>query len=194
MTSLSVHYIQRYSSQRSHEPTAAAFHDFSLVQMLLSLSVPVGVFSTLCSRLSICIFLLRIFRSVRAWRWGLYTIMAFATAVTISTAIILLAECRPIQKKWDPLLPGSCWPLVVELRTSYMYGGKYQCAFIPFTFESFAETLPAASVFCDWTLATLPIVFMWNVQMRVRVKVGICVLMGLGYLYDRLRGPGMLRC
>ena len=42
--------------------------------------------------------------------------------------------------------------------------------------------ITAASVLCDWTLATLPIVFMWNIQMRLRLKFGICALMGLGYL------------
>lgn len=42
--------------------------------------------------------------------------------------------------------------------------------------------LLAASVLCDWILATLPVVFMWNIQMRTRLKVGICFLMGMGYL------------
>ena len=40
----------------------------------------------------------------------------------------------------------------------------------------------AVAVICDWVLATLPIVFMWNVQMSVRTKAGICVLMSMGYL------------
>ena len=58
-----------------------------------------------------------------------------------------------------------------------------------FTLESFAKVLAGVSVLCDWILATLPIVFLWNLQMKVRVKVGICALMGMGYLYDHLRGP-----
>ena len=51
-----------------------------------------------------------------------------------------------------------------------------------YTFKLPADSLLAVSALCDWTLATLPIVFMWNLQMRPRVKVGICVLMGMGYL------------
>lgn len=40
----------------------------------------------------------------------------------------------------------------------------------------------AVAVFCDWALASLPIVFMWNLQMSLRLKAGICVLMGMGFL------------
>ena len=40
----------------------------------------------------------------------------------------------------------------------------------------------AVAVICDWVLATLPVVFLWNVQMGVKTKAGICVLMSMGYL------------
>lgn len=40
----------------------------------------------------------------------------------------------------------------------------------------------AVAVFCDWALASLPIVFMWNLQMSLRLKAGVCVLMGMGFL------------
>ena len=40
----------------------------------------------------------------------------------------------------------------------------------------------AAAVFCDWALASLPVVFMWDLQMNPKLKAGICVLMGMGFL------------
>lgn len=40
----------------------------------------------------------------------------------------------------------------------------------------------AVSVFCDWALASLPVVFMWKLQMSVKLKAGICALMGMGFL------------
>ena len=42
--------------------------------------------------------------------------------------------------------------------------------------------MEVVSVVCDWTLASLPILCMWNVQMRPNVKIGICILMALGFL------------
>lgn len=53
---------------------------------------------------------------------------------------------------------------------------------ISFPIEQSLDYSSGASVLCDWTLATLPVVFLWDIQMRVRVKTGICVLMGMGYL------------
>ena len=44
---------------------------------------------------------------------------------------------------------------------------------------SIIEALNALS---DWILAGLPIVFLWKSQMKIKVKVGICVLMGMGFL------------
>ena len=40
----------------------------------------------------------------------------------------------------------------------------------------------AVAVTCDWILASLPIVFMWNVQVSVKTKLGICILMSMGFL------------
>ena len=40
----------------------------------------------------------------------------------------------------------------------------------------------AAAVCCDWALASLPIVFMWGMQMSIKKKLGICILMSLGFL------------
>ena len=42
--------------------------------------------------------------------------------------------------------------------------------------------IEALNAFSDWMLAGLPIVFLWKSQMNTKVKVGICVLMGMGLL------------
>ena len=182
MTSLGIDYIEQSSSQRSQGRMVEAFSSFIHAQKLIALALPVGLWSGVCSRISICFFLLRIFQSVRAWRLGLYAIIAFATVAAIPTFTILVAHCQPLRKEWDPRSSGTCWPRIVLNRTNYVYGGKYQCALTLFTSDLFTKVLPGASVLLDWILATLPIVFMWNLQMRVRVKVGICALMGMGYL------------
>ena len=41
----------------------------------------------------------------------------------------------------------------------------------------------AVAVISDWALSTVPIAIIWNVQMSKRTKVGVGLLMGLGYLY-----------
>lgn len=45
-----------------------------------------------------------------------------------------------------------------------------------------ADNVEAANAIADFILAFLPIIFLWDVQMNVRTKVGICILMGMGVL------------
>ena len=40
----------------------------------------------------------------------------------------------------------------------------------------------AVAVIADWTLSSLPIVIIWNMQISLKRKVGIAVLMGIRYL------------
>lgn len=46
------------------------------------------------------------------------------------------------------------------------------------------------SAFCDLILALYPVVFFWKVQLNFRVKVGLCILMGLGVMYGQPHRPG----
>lgn len=65
------------------------------------------IISTMFTRVSVCFFLLRIFGTKRKWKNTLYGIMAFSVATNISSASLVLAQCSPVQKLWDPLIPGT---------------------------------------------------------------------------------------
>lgn len=120
-----------------------------------------AIISTMFTRISICIFLLRIFSTKQHWRWGLYTFLVFVTVTQTSAAVLVLVQCQPVQRLWNPTIPGKCWNPHVQIRVGDFNG--------------------AISAFCDWVLATLPIVFLWNIQMSSRIKAGICCLMGMGF-------------
>ena len=124
MTSLTVHYISLYRT-RDHISKAKAAYDLTVALKWGSIAAPIALLCGLCVRLSICLFLLRIFWMKRAWRWGLYAVMSFATAVIIPTIVSLLAQCSPVQKLWDPLLLGSCWSPHTVLDIGYFHGGEW---------------------------------------------------------------------
>lgn len=131
MTSRTVYYSSLYLTG-DYSTKAEALHDAVLALKWSSIAAPIGITSGLCTRLSICLFLLRIFRTKREWRWGLYAVMVFATAVIVPTIVSLLAQCSPVQKLWDPLLPGSCWSPHTVIDIGYFNGGK-QPKIITFT-------------------------------------------------------------
>lgn len=123
MTSITTHYSLLYLAG-DYSTKAQAIYNITTALKWSSIAAPIGILSGLCTRLSICLFLLRIFHTKREWRLGLYAVMVFSTAVIIPTVVCLLAQCSPIQKLWDRAMPGSCWSHQTIIRIGYFSGGK----------------------------------------------------------------------
>ena len=85
---------------------------------------PTSIFSVTFTRISICFFLLRILRTDRKWRWGLYFIAVFAFVTGLVTAVLTVTQCHPIAKLWDPLLPGTCWSPSTTVSIGDFQGGR----------------------------------------------------------------------
>lgn len=107
--------------------------------------------------------------------------MIFVTVVIVPTIVALLAQCTPVTKLWNAQEPGTCWDPQRFIDFGYFSGGKSSWR-SQIHDRGEINRLVGASVLSDWILASLPIVFMWNLQMTIRNKVGICILMGMGYL------------
>lgn len=87
-------------------------------------SQPTSILSATFTRVSICFFLLRIFRTDRRWRIGLYAIAVFAFVTGVATAVITVTQCQPIPKLWNPLLPGTCWSISTTIAIGDFQGGR----------------------------------------------------------------------
>ena len=81
-------------------------------------------FTLLFTRISVCLFLLRIFGTITHWKWILYIVTGFIAITNLSSVSIILAECRPLSKNWDPLIPGKCVSPAVINFEAYYNGGK----------------------------------------------------------------------
>ena len=87
------------------------------------LSEILTAFSLLITRLSVCLFLLRIFGTIRQWKWSLYIATGFIIITNLSSLSIILAECRPVSKNWNSLIPGKCVSPAVVNFEAYYNGG-----------------------------------------------------------------------
>ena len=85
---------------------------------------PTTILSVTFTRISICFFLLRIFRTDRRWRLGLYSIATFAFVTGLATAVITMTQCHPIPKLWNPMLPGECWSINTTIAIGDFQGGR----------------------------------------------------------------------
>ncbi|KAI1064900.1 hypothetical protein LB507_001265 [Fusarium sp. FIESC RH6] len=108
---------------------------------------------------SICVTMLRICDSRRRFVWTIWGIIG----TTITTAIIFIIAvaniCHPIERLWGETTRGTC---NTNLNSS-----------IGFFFS-------AVSIITDWTLAILPAVLLWKVQMKQRVKLPVICMLSLG--------------
>lgn len=121
--------------------------------------IPIMI-STLFSRVSVCLFLLRIFAVNISWRWTLYIIIALTAGTNIACGTAIMLRCQPLAKEWNPAIPGRCWTPTNQVTVGQVQG--------------------AISVFLDLALSVLPIYCMWKIQMSWRRKAAICGIMSLG--------------
>ncbi len=123
----------------------------------------IQTFQTLIfTKISICFFLLRIPVEKRFIRPIQATIFILIVSNIILTLLWIL-QCNPVARAWNTQTPGT-----------YFTNAQLQRIII-------SQAL--ISIISDFVLALFPIVLLWKVQIALRTKAGICILMGLGLLY-----------
>ena len=99
----------------------------------------------------------------RRWRTRvLFTMSVVQVLLAIVPCIIVFAQCTPTEKLWDSSLPGRCWDSSILNDITYF--------------------MTAYTILTDIALAVMPITAFWKLNMPVRTKVGLCVMMGLTLL------------
>ncbi|CAD6579520.1 MAG: hypothetical protein ASARMPREDX12_009274 [Alectoria sarmentosa] len=112
-------------------------------------------------KISICLFLLRIVDTKHVVR-GMYALITCITLFTAVSIFLFLGVCRPLRAYWDVGINGVCL-------------SNHQV-------ESVVLAQGVLSVISDLILAALPAIFLRNIQIGLRTKVGLCLLMGLGVI------------
>lgn len=113
------------------------------------------------------------------WRYRLYGLITFAALNYLALFISGWLHCDPVQKLWNTSVPGKCWSEVAQSGVNIWYGGK-KCFHGKQNLSLTALWRTVFSIVYDFVLAILPVIFLWNVQISLRRKIGICMLMGLG--------------
>lgn len=144
------------------------------------LATPLLVFSLATSKISICLFLLRVLDQVRLKfkRPFLYTIILLLTLNAVPSAGYALGQCQPVRKLWDTATPGRCQDPRIFLYVGYANGGWDPG--IPTLSHHPKLKNSAVNAFGDFALALFPISFIKNLQIGYSSKVVLVVLMSCG--------------
>lgn len=122
-TAFAIHYgLGRHVYYLSRSPEFLA--DLGQVLKWEFLAELATVFSLFFTRISICLFLMRIFGAIRYWRRTLYCAIAFMTLTTIPCIILMIIQCTPMSRTWDHSVHGKCLNVGVDIFVGYYNGGK----------------------------------------------------------------------
>ncbi len=87
----------------------------------------IQVFITLAlSKISICLFLLRISKFER-WRWFLFGLIGFLVVTHVPLTLLFMFQCIPLQKNWETVeqtVPGHCMSKRAVEKIIIVQGGE----------------------------------------------------------------------
>ncbi|KAI8943908.1 hypothetical protein F4801DRAFT_341824 [Xylaria longipes] len=119
-----------------------------------------SIISSTSSKISILIFLVRLV-GMSAKKWHLYFLWglcALLVAFNLIAIVVIIRFCDPPQKQWQPWLPGSCLDPGFQ-----RYVGFIQSAY---------------NAIVDIVVAVFPALFITQLNITSRMKIGLSVLMG----------------
>ncbi|CRG82709.1 hypothetical protein PISL3812_00053 [Talaromyces islandicus] len=120
-----------------------------------------NVSGALLTKISIGLFLLRLKQS-RKFTIAVWGVLTPLFITTLILCFVVGLQCRPLRALWTPTIKGQCISPETPLNVSYV-----QSAF---------------AILADLFLTVSPIVILWKVQISLKKKIGICVLMSLGLM------------
>ena len=91
------------------------------------LTIPFIIMSLCFSKISICLFLLRIIGGSNAPKKKVFLKAMILLLLSINTLdfITVMIQCRPLRKLWDNQVSGTCWAPEVQAGFAYVQGGMY---------------------------------------------------------------------
>ncbi|KAF2138346.1 uncharacterized protein K452DRAFT_311699 [Aplosporella prunicola CBS 121167] len=111
-------------------------------------------------KISLAMFLLRLAQRKTHIRviWGM---IVFLIAFTISCAGTLIFQCTPVQGAWDRSIGAKCFDFM--------------------TFRNIGLFNSCVNIVTDVVFASLPIPFIWQLQVNTRTKLSLVGILSLGY-------------
>ncbi|KAJ5858734.1 hypothetical protein N7534_004011 [Penicillium rubens] len=146
----------RHLDSLSDAQIVTALH-WSWVFQLLAIA------ASMLGKLAILAFLVQIRGRHEKKPWFLIILGGFIGAVNIAVLGTILGQCRPMHKLWDDSVEGTCDP-GRKMNQNYSF---FQASF---------------NAFSDILLALYPVHLFWKLQMKLRIKIALSILMGLGWI------------
>lgn len=154
-------------------------HHAQLVLKYIAIQIPLVTISTGIARSSFVLYLLNILGGTKKYSITLWTVMMLQLICNIISAILPLSICRNVRILWDPTVKTSCGNVVSVVQFSYFSS----CESIYTEYYCIETDDIAVNTATDLFLALFPTYIFWNLNLKLRIKITLIVLMSLGIVY-----------
>ncbi|KAH7064028.1 hypothetical protein BKA63DRAFT_496886 [Paraphoma chrysanthemicola] len=122
-------------------------------------------------RASIIMFLFRMKDNRRRIRYSLHVVFWLNILYAVSTSLGNILQCNPVRYTWDKPAMDT-----VDAAGNIIAGGKCIQSRI------FVLTSCALSIFMDLMIIPIPSIMVWNLQMEIKTKILVVIVMSLGWV------------
>lgn len=147
------------------------------------------IMSTCFGKISIVIFILRIKGHSGPQAWILYILASCLFVSSVICVVFIFVQCSPSSALWDHSVVGKCWSPKVLQYCGYFTSCMFARLHKSLQSAEILTSLQAYSSFSDFVLAIFPSTWLWKLNMKIRVKISLAVVMGLGILFVAPCGP-----
>lgn len=139
-------------------------------------------FSTTIARCSFILYLLAILGNNKQYRYALWAVMLIQLGGNIASAVLPLSICRNVNILWDPTTITTCGDVTAVIKFAYYSNSLFLSRAICVWWFALL-TVSGANSACDLFLAVFPTLIFWNLNLKLRVKIGLIALLSLGLVY-----------
>ena len=145
----------------------------------------VAIIDLVVARIAVISFLLAL-QGPTHWKgkWPLYIIGALQGLINVIEVVLILMQCDPVQKLWDPSVPGTCELIVICSKVGFLQGSKstgYWCDAL--LQNSCTDLLIGIGAAADLILAFYPVYIIGRLQqMKTSLKISLCLIMSGGIM------------
>ena len=143
---------------------------------------PLQVTATTISRVSVAIFIIRLFPTKQLMKRFLIVLTAVNAIVGIVGFTLIFTQCTPWRKLWMTNTPGYCSSPEIQKEIVLLKAGECFCQ-VCVAFDLTCAPATAISAFSDLVTAAWPIAILWTLHMRLSRKIFLGALFGLTVLY-----------
>jgi hypothetical protein len=141
-----------------------------------------AIAASMLGKLAILTFLVQIRGRHEKKPWLLIVLGVLIGAVNIAVLGTILGQCQPMHKLWNDSVEGTCDPgRKINQNYSFFQASESEFQVRPLSVQLVADKLGFNS-FSDAFLATYPVYLFWKLQMKLRIKIALSILMGLGWM------------